>query len=43
MKIIEFCDLDVVKGKIELSDTELIVTITHEEESHVTIKLFTVR
>ena len=40
MKIAELRHLDGVKGKIELSDTELIVTATTEnEESHQTAQL----
>jgi hypothetical protein len=35
MKIAELRHLDGVKGKIEVSDTELILTITPDEESHV--------
>jgi two-component system sensor histidine kinase VicK len=35
MKIAELRHLDGVKGKIEVSDTELILTITPHEESHV--------
>jgi hypothetical protein len=40
MKITEFRHLDGVKGKIELTDTELIVTTTPEnEESHQTVQV----
>lgn len=35
MKIEELRHLDGVKGKIEVGDTELILTITPDEESHV--------
>ena len=35
MKIAELRHLDGVKGKIEVGDTELILTITPDEESHV--------
>lgn len=35
MKIAELRHLDGVKGKIEVSDTEFILTITPDEESHV--------
>ena len=35
MKIAELRHLDGVKGKIEVCDTELILTITPDEEAHV--------